>query len=224
MNHLLIASVVLFLSPSTQAAASASSTLDCTPITYDKKTFEACATSEYESPSPAMLTNGTVVYLGGYDSIYTFYTGLTSGVVTSTLTQAQLTSHSSNVVVNVRREDSGNCTVNVTVSGVAKSCKFCSYCGVDKYTADCTNLDNGRMVNCESTATGTVYFPLNWTALGAGVTFLNATIPPEGPTTPAASPNGQVSSPTTSTKTSGASEIGCLLVALVGSGMSLKFL
>ena len=191
-------------------------------------TFEACALAEYSTPSPASYPNGTTVVIGGYDSLYTFYTGLKNGLETGKLSSAKLKAASTGIVVHVRREDNNTCTVNVTLSGVEKSCRFCSYCGNDDYTADCTNLASGRMANCESAVYGTsVYFPLNATALGAGVTFLNATIPTGGAnktTAPANSPSGIV--PTTSPSppiaaTSGASKNGHLFVALVGSVTSL---
>jgi hypothetical protein len=219
-SRLVIASLVLFLSPTVQVAATIDPILRCTPVMHNSTTvFEACASAQYNTTSPAVYPNGTTVYMGGYDSIYTFYTGLNSGFNTSTLSPAKLQAASAHVVVFVRLEDNNTCTINVTLSGVEKSCGFCSYCGKDDYTADCTNIANGRRVNCESAAIGTaVYFPLNATALGPGVTFVTATIPPIGA--------NETSAPATSpsrpkTATSGASKNGHLIMALVGGVMSL---
>lgn len=72
-NLLLVASLVLVLCPSVQAAASINPTVVCTNIADSSVTFEACAAGFFDSPSPAEFANGTKVYLGGYDYDYKFY-------------------------------------------------------------------------------------------------------------------------------------------------------
>ena len=68
--------------------------------------------------------------------------------------------------------DDGVCEVLVKYPGEMKpeSCESCKMCGTETtlYSADCTNVLYGRMVDCEpsATATGAIYFPLTAEALG----------------------------------------------------------
>jgi hypothetical protein len=195
------------LSPSVQAAASASNTIVCSTITDNVDVnFEVCATFAETTPSPADV-NGTIEYIGGWSYDYTIYKGLAEG---ATATDAAL----AGIEVLVTRDDNVTCNVNVTVDGVTNKCKFCSFCGDDNYSTDCTNAaEYGRSVDCETVANGTVFFPFAQDALG-----LNNTAAPAGGSAPA--PSGGTSPTPAAPTSNGVSKNGSLLLALV-SGASL---
>jgi hypothetical protein len=178
----------------------------CENITLDdSSTFQACAIGDFTGPSPAQFENGTTIYMGGYSNNYEFVQGLEQGFDTTTLTEVELSNAKTGIVVNVGRDDYDGCTVSVTTTqnGTKDDCASCTYCGNETYTADCTNIENGRMVYCETAAVETVYFPLTEAALEGSRNATNATdAPAPSPTIvrePVSAPtdtnNGSVSAP-----------------------------
>jgi hypothetical protein len=132
---------------------------DIVPV--DSPSFEVCATATYATPSPAAFSNGTVVYLGGYYSTYTITQGLNAGDETT-----GSPSEYSGIDVTVFRDDNDTCEISVSVDGETTKCTSCKFCGSDSYSADCTNLKNGRSFDiCESTAPDFIFFPLTAAAL-----------------------------------------------------------
>lgn len=223
-TRIVAAFLVLLLPPTAQAITVNGTVLDCTPITLSNGgLFDACATTSVTTPSIVQV-NGTTASEGNLSSAFEFYTGLDSGVDTTTLSKAKLQATNAGIEVVVSRNANGDCSVNVTVSGVTNTCTFCSYCSQDNYSADCTNIKNGRMVDCESTATGSVYFPLTAEAVGLNATFVlqnstgvvGTTVP-----VPSKSPTSR-SNQTASTKTSGGNRKGKSSIVLIGSVLTLS--
>ena len=141
----------------------------------EAETVRVCSPYEIYGPSPIFIENATGEfneYSGGWDHYFTIYNasaeGLEEGFSENFPVEA-----SANLKVHVRRDDDNTCQVNVTntVDGTVQACNSCLYCGdhsqpvseqmscmlCGTYSADCTNLENGRMVNCESIET--VFFP-----------------------------------------------------------------
>jgi hypothetical protein len=160
------------LSASAYASPAMNSIVDCTSITADgSSTFQVSAIGNYTGPSPFMLANGTTVYVGGYSTNYEIVQGFDKGFDTLNLTEVELANAKTGIVVRVVGDDFGICTVSVTAkNGTKDDCASCTLCGNETYTVDCTNIENGRMVDCESAAIGMVYFPLTEVALGAAPT------------------------------------------------------
>jgi hypothetical protein len=115
-----------------------------------------CGTAEFYSPSPAALENGTTFYIGGYSYIYHFYPAGLEG--------ADLTGTANYTEVAIGRDDSNVCT-GISVDGT--NCTRCVFCGNETFTADCTNIPNGRLAVCESVAYPSLYFPLTDAAIAA---------------------------------------------------------
>jgi hypothetical protein len=151
---------------SANAAATLSPIVECSFIKVPPNTtFQACATTYLETPSPDLI-GGETILVGGYLYQYTIVTGLKKGTDTSTLWKIDLDKAMANgIVVEVQLDDENKCKVSVDIKDKSTACKSCKPCGNDKFTADCTNLQNGRVATCESTATGRVYFPLTRAAL-----------------------------------------------------------
>lgn len=144
------------------AAAAIDNVVFCSDIVpADSPSFEVCATASYATPSPAVMQNGTVIYIGGYYYTYSITQGLEEGDETT-----GSPSDYSGIEVNVFRDDDDTCEVSVTVDGETTQCSSCKYCGSDSFSANCTNLENGRAVEvCESTVPDFVFFPLTADAL-----------------------------------------------------------
>jgi hypothetical protein len=126
--------------------------------------FDVCASYSATSPSPAMFENGTVVYMGGYTHYFYIYQSTAEGFQEGDA--GFPVEADTNIEVLIARDDDDSCTVTVIMAdGTDTTCSSCSYCGNDeaKYSTDCTNIENGRMVECESA--DVVFFPLSAAAL-----------------------------------------------------------
>jgi hypothetical protein len=138
--------------------------LICETITAKNATsFEVCAISYSEGPSPAVDDNETLTYIGNYIHDFLVYESFEGAAGTAQL-QVDVEHHAG---YNVRVERNGTtdeCLVVAVNKRVCKSCTFCkSNNGGDTYSADCTNLRFGRNVSCESATN--VFFPLTAEAL-----------------------------------------------------------
>jgi hypothetical protein len=130
----------------------------------ESNSFEVCATAYYFTPSPFALENGTTGYAGGYTNGYTIVQGIEDGEE-----ETGNTEENTGIQITVSRDDLNVCTVSVIVKegGADTKCTSCSYCGNDAYKANCTNIQNGRMLDiCESAGEDVVFFPLTIDALG----------------------------------------------------------
>ena len=138
----------------TEAAAAQSDGVFCTDIQALGKTV--CGIGYFTSPSPAALEGGETIYIGGWSDFYqiTNAANETTGIEITTILS-----------------DEKVCQVLVKYPEKMEpeSCGSCKLCGNETtlYSADCTNLLYGRMVDCESSsgATGEIYFPLTVEAL-----------------------------------------------------------
>jgi hypothetical protein len=171
-----------FLSMPVHAYVGINPIVNCMNITLNgSSTFQACAIGLVTGPSPAQFENGTTIYVGGYSNMYQIVQGLEQGFDIVNLTQAELSNAKTGIEVNVARDDYDVCTVSITTekNGTNDKCVSCTYCGNETYTADCTNIENGRIVDCESTSNGMVYFPLTEAALKGYMNATNTTdVPP----------------------------------------------
>lgn len=169
---------LLLLSPSADktnqadAAAFQTDMVACSNITDSESdtTFEVCAIGGATSPSPAVDENGTTVYLGGYSDSFDIAPGYAEG-------DRVPGDFVSLMTVETSLDDDGNCQVRVLLPEAIDfaDCDSCTHCDDDGgattlstlYSADCTNLPNGRSVTCEpsSLGDGDVFFPLTAAAL-----------------------------------------------------------
>jgi hypothetical protein len=163
------------------AAAFVNPIVECSTI-KGTTTFQACATAYFYTPSPAVI-QGKPTYLGGYRSEYSITLGLKEGTDTTKLSKADTDkAYSNGITVSVERDDKDKCKVTVGIKDKSTTaCKSCTYCGNDKYTADCTNLKNGRATKCESAAMTQVYYPLSVVATSSSS---SSPPPPLAPTKP----------------------------------------
>ncbi|GKY97162.1 hypothetical protein MPSEU_000674600 [Mayamaea pseudoterrestris] len=141
------------------AAAFLSTTVTCAEVDFEGEDNDpiVCATYGGTTPSPAMLENGTTVYLGPNTYDFFFYNGLENGTDVSTLDNAA--DYETNVSVSVSWENVGNCTVLVN----NEECRACSLCldddnDMQELSADCSNLPDGRSVECEDVF---IFYPLS---------------------------------------------------------------
>lgn len=158
--------VFLFFSPSAvQAAAWMSSIVDCSTISNSRNgTFQVCSTGSFTSPSPAVI-DGETFYLGGYSYNYDIVRGLKEGTETFSLSDKALEkAYNNGIVIGVVLDDNEKCSVTITVKEKSTVCSSCRYCGDETFSSNCTNVPKGRVVNCESTALGEVYFPMKGAA------------------------------------------------------------
>jgi hypothetical protein len=170
MKLFIALSLALVLSPlAVEASVAISTIVECSTIadSTNGTTFDACATWFAEGPSPAMFPNGSVVLLGQFRNEYSIVLGLKEGADTFSLSDEEREAAFGNgIIVTVQRESDGNkCEVSTKVKGDLNVCNSCSFCGEVAYSADCTNLKNGRNVTCEATGTGDVFFPYTSLAL-----------------------------------------------------------
>jgi len=214
--------LLLAFLPSAYSYAYVNPIVECVDIAEDTgTTFEVCGIYEGFGPSPAMLENGTTVYLGGYGTNYTIIQGLEAGTDTTAVNVPA--EAYTGIGIYVYRDDNDACNVTVTLRGSGQEdCQACSYCGNETYSADCTNLENGRDVNCESTTS--IFFPLTAAALEV-VTASNQTTnsssePPSLSPKEEAAPSDQTP-PTAPTGTSSAVKISDGLIFLIGCTASL---
>jgi hypothetical protein len=177
--------LLLAFLPSAYSYASQTAIVECVDIAEDTgTTFEVCGIYSAFGPSPAQLENGTTIYIGGYSNDYTIVQGLEAGTDTSSGNISA--SVYPGIEISVFRDDADICGVTVTAPGSTdkEACSTCTYCGNETYSADCTNLENGRDVNCESTVS--IFFPLTAEALKVDAS--------SSATTPTLSPNEVVDS------------------------------
>ena len=90
--------------------------------------------------------------LGGYGWNYVFVRGLRQN---DPLPSSDLDEYKTGLVVDVRLENDG-LTCEVAVGST--TCQSCVPCSVAAVSADCTNLPEGRNIECE--ALGPVFYPL----------------------------------------------------------------
>jgi hypothetical protein len=170
MKVLCLFSFAILAAPSTvDAAAWASNVVECSKITTGANvTFQACATTEFHTPIPSVM-DGVTTLSGGYLSSYRITQGLKKGVGVDETNEER--AYRSGISIDVNRADDDSCTVTVDIKGKSTQCKSCKHCGNHKFTADCTNVANGRKTKCES-ALGSqdagkskIFFPLKKAAL-----------------------------------------------------------
>ena len=160
--------------------------VSCIDITTEgSESFRVCSPNEIYGPSPISFENATgefTEYAGGWTHPFIIYNASAEGFDENTPNMQGdpfPAEASANMRVTVRREDNNTCSVTVlnTANGMDYACNSCTYCGdfneppenqmgcvtCGTYSADCTNLENGRMVECESIAT--VFFPFTEDAL-----------------------------------------------------------
>jgi hypothetical protein len=163
------------------AYAESNPLVSCTGITMaeDGESFNVCSPLYFTTPVPMYIENATgefSEYGGGWDHYFTIYNSSAEGNEEGF--EGFPVEASANMTVHVRREDNNACSVNVKEADGTKSiCASCSYCGdpnqptadqmscmtCGTYSADCTNLEHGRMVECESIATA--FFPFTKDAM-----------------------------------------------------------
>ena len=112
-----------------------------------------------------------VTYRGGFMWISRFVTGLQEGSETYELTETEREEHFTGLEITVRMEDNYTCSVKVG-NETCDSCTSCYDEGIPYYadttstgyafTADCTNIDNGKTVECMS-AEDPFFYPLETT-------------------------------------------------------------
>jgi hypothetical protein len=166
LQLVLFAGFTLFPS-AVDAAVSRSSIVECSSISEGTASFDACATWYEETPAPTTIS-GNTVWVGDFKNEYTIVQGMKEGADTNSLTDsAKKDVFSSGIMVSVKRDAFFECWVTVEVKGKSTMCSSCYYCGEETYSADCTNVKDGRSTTCESTDTGAVFFPLTSAALKA---------------------------------------------------------
>jgi hypothetical protein len=172
MMKLLVAAVGFMLSPAlVWAWLECDSIVECSTLSESSnRTFEVCASWSLQGPSPQMIGE-EMIYTGGYRNEYKIVTGLKEGADTLSLSESETKkAFSSGILVLVTRDDRDNdkCEVTVSINNKANVCSSCTFCGKDRFSADCSALPNGRNVTCESTGSFgdvDVFFPLTSTAL-----------------------------------------------------------
>lgn len=178
LSQIISCLAVLAVLPRTVDSAAAFNPLvSCKTITpTDGESFEVCASFGSTTPSPAQFENGTTLELGGWSYNYNIYHPVADGAVEG---DEDFPSEAYVMNVLVTRSDAGDCNVTATPPGENMTmCSSCTYCGNETgddtlYSADCTNLENGREVECETT--DVVFFPFTAAAIP------NVTIPDDGP-------------------------------------------
>jgi hypothetical protein len=171
---LLIAAILQWSHQSVDAIAGISYIVGCSTIKATTSNFEVCAISDFGTGGVCVgpACQSTTVESGNG---YTITQGLKQGTDLTTLSEAQrneATRRGIRVQVNSLSKFSGpifNCTVAIQVKGKFTKCKSCQYCGDQKFTADCTNIANGRKATCELATTTDIYFPLQQAALSAPI-------------------------------------------------------
>ena len=167
-------SLLLLLKASTLIDASVSfSEIKCTNFTFpdDNVVRELCFSAEIMGPSPAQITlpNGTdyIEYIGVSSESYFFENEL-KGLTT---------------VVTWRETEDCVATAN------GEDCLSCSLCANGSASADCTNLEYGRRVECPLDGLAVPFFPFLSTFEYKADS--NATLPAAGgaPTTTGATPS-----------------------------------
>jgi hypothetical protein len=177
-----IIALVVVLPTEVHSAAIFSNLVQCEDITAaegEEPPFRVCATYGATTPSPFDDGN-TSGYAGNWDYFFGIYHPVAEGFSEGDFdfpNEAFM-----NMTVHVARSSADDsCNVTVTTGGVDSACSSCTWCGANnetgdadetEYSADCTNVENGRSVTCEST--DILYFPLTADALP------NVTIPPPG--------------------------------------------
>jgi hypothetical protein len=160
-------------SQSVDAAAAISPIVECTTIKPSTgSSFQVCATGDWYTPGVCGGEGCDTIpqtFGNGYDIVQ----GLKDGTDTSSLSEAnRKKAYSNGIRVSVDWVTSVDkpqvfCKVNVSVKNKLTKCKSCSYCGNNKFTSDCTNVANGRKVQCELATPTDVYYPLTLAALSA---------------------------------------------------------
>jgi hypothetical protein len=146
-----------------------------------KNGFEVCATFYFLSCAWECLDDGITCGCVSDDYIgYQITTGLKQGDQTDISSGMSAEDWAKafrlELAVEIRTDQTKNntCNVLITSKGKEQKCKTCSYCGDERYSADCTNVKYGRKVKCESAKERVnggqypdIFFPLNKIALQA---------------------------------------------------------
>lgn len=199
-NHLAVALVVTgALSTTVHSLACSSGLVECSGVANNS--FQVCAVNILTTtPSPTRFEDGMAVYTGGYRQTYEIVQGLSQGLAIYEAydyyeSQEILNKALAGITVDVHREDNV-CTITVSMNGESTECKSCSYCGNNAFSADCTNLPNGRVTECERSTVVSyecapdvtethVFFPLTENALPVSDFSLDASAVPMMPGTQA---------------------------------------
>jgi hypothetical protein len=184
MKFLLISLTTLVSSSVVSGEAWATSIVECSKSNVATSlSLRVCATTSFSTPDPVMTDTGKEIFLGGYHSDYKIVTGLKEGTDTATLSQSELiNAYKNGISVQVELDDDEVCKVTIHNKNKKTECKSCSYCGWQKYTADCTNIPHGRKTKCESAAgsqmegLSKVFFPLTSSALSSPKPPTSATV------------------------------------------------
>jgi hypothetical protein len=166
-----------------------------TPTEEGSEPFEVCASYGFTTPSPAS-ENGTTTYIGGWSYEYSIYHPVAKGAVEG---KEGFPAEAFIMEVMVTRSDAGDCNVTA-FTNETMMCSSCTHCGNETgddtlYSADCTNLENGRNVECEST--DVVYFPFTADAI-PNVTITTPNFPTDDANGIGTAPgNGTGTAPTT---------------------------
>lgn len=135
------------------AAISYNPMLTCQDQEIARAPVQVCASYSQFSASPAVLPNGTTLYLGPTGYQFTYWQGLEAGADTSD--PDVVSSSSSDPSVSMMEAgvqvqwESGSCQVKVGDTD-CNSCLICEEFESDAtLSADCTNVRNGRTVGCE---------------------------------------------------------------------------
>jgi hypothetical protein len=155
--------LALWTPTSTDAAVALSNTVACDTLkAEDGSSFDVCYLYSSETPSPGQLENGTVIYIGQYVNTYDVLDDVSAGDTVNNTDDILL------FTIEVGRDSqSDQCYVSVSPIETFGPCQSCAYCGDEKYSADCTNIPNGRNVTCEPSlyAESPIFFPLTKEAL-----------------------------------------------------------
>jgi hypothetical protein len=173
MRTVLLVAILQLSHQSVHAIAGISYIVGCSTIKASSN-FEVCAISDFGTGGVCVgaACQSTTVESGNG---YTITQGLKQGTDLTTLSEAQrneATRRGIRVQVNSLSKFSGpifNCTVAIQLQGKFTKCTSCQHCGDQKFTADCTNIANGRKATCELATTTAIYFPLQQAALSAPI-------------------------------------------------------
>ena len=154
-------------------------TRDDTVVCHSEHSMICVGDVEIAAPSlmemcqePPNESNCTVMTDGGWMWTMRFVRGgsVPVGSAFLELSQAERTAALSGLSVVVTLDESNNCTIVVGKDVGEEACDSCSICGNDgnddgnsfSFSADCTNVETGRLVDCEPVLP--IFYPLDGTA------------------------------------------------------------
>jgi hypothetical protein len=189
------------------SGVSSSVPINCPAFSYNDTNFEVCNTASFAAISGiGMFENGTQT-----PASQVFWYNFTIYNKEDLLPLFLITMERSGEVQG--EIDRTECEY-VAMDGEA--CSSCSYCGNEKFSADCTNLPNGRIVQCESI--NPVFFPFTSGALVVPkvASFLPSNVPSDVPSNaPSNTPSIAPSNTPSETSSNAPSESPTFLLANV---------